>query len=204
VEKPGRDLLIRFLSDCHDILEDGRTLNAETETYVRSYLPLHLTELNTGQEFLSLILASLPEELKQEHTPEEQAAFICMALAIIHHESKFTPESIGPELKGRPDRDRAVGLMQVRPSTAGLTRDELLDPNTNLRAGLAYLYELFCKPTGEYNFEYKSVTLAAYSSGHRNGHRYKNKLYPRTALAKYRLYRAFYYQEITDFIYASP
>jgi len=36
----------------------------------------------------------------------------------------------------------AVGLLQVKPSTAGKTKEQLKDPKTNLEAGIDYLQDL--------------------------------------------------------------
>lgn len=74
-----------------------------------------------------------------------------LVAAVIYVESRFDPAAVSS--------DGAVGLMQIKPSTAGLTANELLDPAVNLRAGTAHLAHLIR--------EYGDVerALAAYNMG---------------------------------------
>jgi len=201
-KRPGRNILNKFLMACYRDIEKGRALPGNTTEYFKAYLPLHLIELTTGKEYLELIYENLPEEMLDALTPDEVASFICMALAVIHKESRFSnvpPEQSG--IAGVPEEDWACGLMQVRPSTAGLSREELEDPETNLGVGLSYLYKQF-KINGEYDFEYKSVALAGYSSGPSRSNELKNGLYARSVRARYRVIKALYFAEIVDLVYS--
>jgi membrane-bound lytic murein transglycosylase C len=77
-----------------------------------------------------------------------------LVYAIIHNESNFRPDTVSSR--------RAVGLMQLLPSTAGgevhkflhgrpgeLGNDELMDPENNLRYGVAYLHILLTRHFGD-------------------------------------------------------
>ena len=77
-----------------------------------------------------------------------------LALAMAHVESGFDPDAVSP--KG------ACGVMQVMPGTGaiyGVSRKELLDPDTNIRVGLTYMAELLR------TFKDRNLALAAYNCG---------------------------------------
>ena len=57
-----------------------------------------------------------------------------MIKAVIKAESNFNPKA---------DSGYSIGLMQVSPSTAGMMREVLLDPATNVMAGTRYLGQCF-------------------------------------------------------------
>ena len=81
------------------------------------------------------------------------------ALALIAIESSFDTAAVG---HGGP-----VGLMQIMPGTArsvipGVTRKQLFQPETNVRAGLRYLRELMDHYDGDLE-----LALRAYKSGPR-------------------------------------
>ncbi len=84
-----------------------------------------------------------------------------LVAAIINVESKFRP--------GVVSRAGAVGLMQVKPSTAvvglgrDITADRLRDPATNIRVGTHYLASLMRRYGGN-----TQLALAAYNAGMTN------------------------------------
>ncbi len=71
--------------------------------------------------------------------------------AMIYHESNWDPGLVSP--KG------AVGIAQVKPSTAGLTAAQLKDPATGLDAGARYLVQQY------EHFGSWPTALAAYNAG---------------------------------------
>ncbi|NLZ92553.1 MAG: lytic transglycosylase domain-containing protein [Firmicutes bacterium] len=85
-----------------------------------------------------------------------------LVAAVIHTESKFNPEAVSH--KG------ALGLMQIMPSTAHwiaqqlqlgpLTKEQIMEPETNIRLGTWYLANL----TAEFNGRL-DVVIAAYNGG---------------------------------------
>ena len=83
-----------------------------------------------------------------------------LVAAVVEVESTFDPEA--GSHKG------AVGLMQLLPSTAGMPRNKLLDPDTNLDAGSAYLAELIERFDGDL-----ALALAAYNAGPRHVRNYE-------------------------------
>lgn len=71
-----------------------------------------------------------------------------------------------PRARGRHGE---IGLLQIKPSTAGLTARELYDPLTNLSAGAAHLaciHRRFVKLGIERPDEY-TLSLVAYNAGER-------------------------------------
>jgi soluble lytic murein transglycosylase-like protein len=83
-----------------------------------------------------------------------------LVAAVVEVESTFDPEA--GSHKG------AVGLMQLLPSTAGMSRKKLLDPDANLDAGSEYLAELIERFDGDL-----ALALAAYNAGPRNVRNYE-------------------------------
>lgn len=77
-----------------------------------------------------------------------------MVKAVIKSESNFNPKA---------DSGFSVGLMQVSPSTAGLTTQQLLDPATNVMAGTRYLGQCF---SGRGTW---SMAISQYNGGYRPG-----------------------------------
>jgi len=81
-----------------------------------------------------------------------------LVLAVIREESRFDPEAVSPA--------RAVGLMQLLPSTAQgilgtrLPPSRLMNPHLNIRAGVAYLAGLIRRYNGSV-----PLAVAAYNSG---------------------------------------
>jgi soluble lytic murein transglycosylase-like protein len=83
-----------------------------------------------------------------------------LVAAVVEVESTFNPKA--GSHKG------AVGLMQLLPSTAGMSRNRLLEPRTNLDAGSAYLAELIARFDGDL-----VLALAAYNAGPRHVRNYE-------------------------------
>ncbi|MDO8721459.1 MAG: lytic transglycosylase domain-containing protein [Syntrophales bacterium] len=77
-----------------------------------------------------------------------------LALAMCHVESGFNPRAVSH--KG------ALGLMQVMPGTAniyGVQKKDLMDPDINIRTGLAYYRDMHSY------FQNEEMALAAYNCG---------------------------------------
>lgn len=90
--------------------------------------------------------------------------------AIIHVESRFNPNAVSP--KG------AIGLMQVMPATAawlGLAqpKQQLFDPEANIRTGSLYLRKLFVMFSGR-----TDLVVAAYNAGEGSVRRYNHAVPP--------------------------
>ncbi|HXF83111.1 MAG TPA: lytic transglycosylase domain-containing protein, partial [bacterium] len=89
---------------------------------------------------------------------EQHAVDPYLVLAIMREESRFDPEAVSPA--------RAVGLMQLLPSTAAgvlggrVTPSRLMNPQLNLRAGVAYLGGLLRRSDGSV-----PLAVAAYNAG---------------------------------------
>lgn len=80
-----------------------------------------------------------------------------IAFSLVWVESRFNPRAVS--------HAGAIGLAQVMPSTAqilqpGITREELFDPETNLRLGFRYLRDMFQKYDGDLR-----LALLAYNRG---------------------------------------
>ena len=81
-----------------------------------------------------------------------------LALAVMREESRFDPEAVSPA--------RAIGLMQLLPQTAQgilggrVTPSRLMNPQLNIRAGVAYLGGLLRRYDGS-----APLAVAAYNSG---------------------------------------
>jgi hypothetical protein len=82
-----------------------------------------------------------------------------LVASVVEVESTFRPTA--GSHKG------AVGLMQLLPSTAGLSRARLENPRANLDAGAAYLAQLIDRFDGDLG-----LALAAYNAGPTNVRRY--------------------------------
>ena len=83
-----------------------------------------------------------------------------LVASVVEVESTFDPKA--GSHKG------AVGLMQLLPSTAGMSRARLMEPATNLAAGSAYLAEMIERFDGDLG-----LALAAYNAGPTNVRRYE-------------------------------
>lgn len=84
---------------------------------------------------------------------EESGVPLSWAIAVITCESGGYPAVVS--------KAGAVGLMQLMPTTAGLTKEQLLDPVTNLRAG--------CKELARLRRSLASPDLPAVASGYNSG-----------------------------------
>jgi soluble lytic murein transglycosylase-like protein len=83
-----------------------------------------------------------------------------LVASVVEVESTFRPTA--GSHKG------AVGLMQLLPSTAGMSRARLENPRVNLDAGAAYLSKLISRFDGDLG-----LALAAYNAGPRNVRNYE-------------------------------
>lgn len=109
------------------------------------------TELH-DPETRRVLLAELPYGVVIEEMADRYELDPLLVAAVVEVESSFRPE-VGSH-KG------AVGLMQLLPSTAGMSRSQLQDPETNVEAGAKYLDYL-----RERFDEDLPLTLAAYNAG---------------------------------------
>lgn len=80
-----------------------------------------------------------------------------IAFSLVWVESRFNPRAVS--------HAGAIGLAQVMPATAqilqpGITREELFDPETNLRLGFRYLRDMLQKYDGDVR-----LALLAYNRG---------------------------------------
>ena len=82
-----------------------------------------------------------------------------LVASVVEIESTFRPDA--GSHKG------AVGLMQLLPSTAGMSRAKLKNPNANLEAGAKYLAKMIDRFDGDLG-----LALAAYNAGPTNVRRY--------------------------------
>lgn len=85
-----------------------------------------------------------------------------LAEAVIHTESSFRPNAVGPVGE--------IGLFQVRPEFSKYTAKELLDPETNIKEGLRILSE--AKKRCPHRNDKTWVTC--YNVGVRGGYRIDN------------------------------
>ena len=83
-----------------------------------------------------------------------------LVASVVEVESTFRPTA--GSHKG------AVGLMQLLPTTAGLSRKRLENPSANLDAGAAYLAQMISRFDGDLG-----LALAAYNAGPRNVRNYE-------------------------------
>jgi soluble lytic murein transglycosylase len=118
----------------------------------------YLASRNTGliREEVDVLARTLVDEARRHGLD------LALVMAVMHVESRFYNFALSPA--------GAVGLMQILPSTgqelarrAGIPwrgEQTLLDPNTNVRLGIAYLRELSDRYDGDL-----SAALAAYNWG---------------------------------------
>lgn len=155
-------------------------LDPQTTRVLRAYLPL-------PDDLLDAAIDNLPEEIAAL-PKEEQARFILMTMAVIHKESVFNASFVQPS--------SATGLMQIKPTTAGVSSAELLDPAVNIREGMEELYDCFCQGAGDFNFDYKTTALLCYRWGDTGAKNAPNKKYPKQVMLRYRLYKKLYESEV--------
>ena len=86
-----------------------------------------------------------------------------LIMRIIARESSWNPKAAS--------RIGAVGLMQVLPSSVGMTRVALLDPLTNVRAGIDYLKRLRTYYGGDLG-----LAIGHYAEGWTAGKTYARKI----------------------------
>jgi soluble lytic murein transglycosylase-like protein len=115
-----------------------------------------------GQAERRAVLATEEVPFAKEivHAATEHAVDPLLVAAVVEVESTFDPKA--GSHKG------AVGLMQLLPSTAGMSRQKLLEPRTNLDAGAEYLAELIERFDGDL-----TLALAAYNAGPRHVRNYE-------------------------------
>lgn len=108
----------------------------------------------------SEVLADVPFATQIAKAAAAHEVDSLLVASVVEVESTFDPEA--GSHKG------AVGLMQLLPSTAGMSRSRLLEPATNLAAGSAYLAEMIERFDGDLG-----LALAAYNAGPTNVRRYE-------------------------------
>lgn len=133
------------------------------ETYARERESLSLTD----EPLYQYVKTAYESAIQYEIDP-------LWVLAMIWQESRFKPESKSG--KG------AIGIMQIMPSTGeeyGATKEDLLDPKTNISVGVSYLNDL----KEDYNLDLRMATIA-YNQGIGNVRRGK--------------YRTWYYTDVRE------
>ena len=116
-------------------------------------------DLNENQRKIAALISAKAEEMGVDRD---------FALAVAHAESRLSQFDeknnviLGPPPK-KKSGERAVGIMQVLPSTAkdfGFSPKDLRDPEKNIAAGVTYLKELIAKSEGD-----KATAAAMYNWG---------------------------------------
>jgi hypothetical protein len=119
-------------------------------------------DLNENQRRIAALISAKAEEMGVDRD---------FALAVAHAESRirqFDEKNnviLGPPPK-KKSGERAVGIMQVLPSTAkdyGFSPQDLRDTEKNIAAGVTYLKELIAKSEGD-----KATAAAMYNWGPNN------------------------------------
>jgi len=105
-------------------------------------------------------LAETPYGAEIAEAASEHQVDSLLVASVVEVESTFQPTA--GSNKG------AVGLMQLLPSTAGMSRARLQNPRVNLDAGAAYLANLISRFDGDLG-----LALAAYNAGPRNVRNYE-------------------------------
>ena len=105
-------------------------------------------------------LAKTPYGAEIAAAASEHQVDSLLVASVVEVESTFRPTA--GSHKG------AVGLMQLLPSTAGMSRARLQNPRVNLDAGAAYLANLITRFDGDIG-----LALAAYNAGPRNVRNYE-------------------------------
>ena len=112
---------------------------------IEEYSAMPLSSGGLGKSVMSTNVSEYDAILKKE---AGKIAVPCHVLkALMMKESTGNPRAIGPDLPKKPAIDKnAIGLMQLLPSTANLSREELLDPVKNIKAGAKFFSSLMAKP----------------------------------------------------------
>jgi hypothetical protein len=105
-------------------------------------------------------LAEVPYGAEIAAAASEHQVDSLLVASVVEVESTFRPTA--GSHKG------AVGLMQLLPSTAGMSRARLQNPRVNLDAGSAYLANLISRFDGDLG-----LALAAYNAGPRHVRNYE-------------------------------
>jgi len=122
-------------------------------------MPFSAQNLNENQQKIAALISAKADELGVDRD---------FALALAHAESslnQFDEKNkvlLGPPPKNKKG-ERAIGVMQVKPSTAkdyGFSSADLLDPEKNITAGVTYLKNLIDQSEGD-----KAVAAAKYNWG---------------------------------------
>ncbi len=104
------------------------------------------------QDVLYQGLSDMPFGEHMRKAGEDHGIDALLIAAVVEVESNFDPTAISPR--------GAVGLMQILPSTASLSREVLLDPSANIDHGARYLRRLLKRFEGDLE-----LALAAYNAG---------------------------------------
>jgi soluble lytic murein transglycosylase-like protein len=112
----------------------------------------HLTGFAAAPAGARQVLAELPFGEQIATAAAEHEIDGLLVASVVEVESTFDPTA--------GSHRGAVGLMQLLPSTAGMTRARLLEPAVNLDAGAAYLAAMLERFDGDLE-----LALAAYNAG---------------------------------------
>ena len=134
-----------------------------------------IIEITAVIAVISPVQAAVPQPdikrliiLEAKKSPNVSAS---LALAVAHVESHFKSNAVSP--KG------AIGVMQIMPRTGrdvfGLTSQQLHDPQTNIRAGIAFLGQLIEQYDGRID-----LALSHYNGGSAVSKNGKKRIIPYT------------------------
>ena len=93
----------------------------------------------------------------------DESLTVDLIMRIIYRESRWNPRA--------ENESGAVGLCQIKPSSVGMTRVALLDPLTNVRAGIDYLKRLRTYYGGDLG-----LAIGHYAEGWTAGKTYARKI----------------------------
>ncbi len=138
---------------CYAVYED-EDLKLMNKLFSEPYNPFKRAEAGIRSKYLSPYDALVKKYAKEIRWDWR------MLTALIYAESKFTINNVSPR--------GAVGLMQVMPREIYGTAEELMDPETNIKAGtshLATIQEKFLTDPAFTPLEREKFALACYNAG---------------------------------------
>ena len=146
------------------LLEELSDWVADTQIEARSEIKERQTSFEVFRSFheqdvLYRGLTDMPFGEVIRQAGEEHGIDALLIASIVEVESHFDAEAVSPR--------GAVGLMQVLPSTANVSRDGLLEPAANIQHGTRYLRRLLERFEGDLE-----LALAAYNAGPTNVRRF--------------------------------
>jgi len=174
--------------------------------HLKAYLPIDAyfldPQTNIRKSYLKIVVDNLPRPIKQLSL-DQQIRFVCMALALIHQESKFNPS-----LQSQKGAKGAMQLMAVTIEEMRKLYGPLLGrianiwhPSTNIKIGLTFLCHLMLGsakgPAGRvYDENRMKFAFIAYNRGENGAKGLTTTAYQIEVEDKYQLYFKIYAQQI--------